>query len=209
MTKSELRQRFLERRKVLSSSERAEKSRRIAELFFANTDLSRIKLLHTFIPLENRNEVDTSLIIHEVWSRSPRIEVAVPRVNFKTGEVESLGYNAEIELIENAWGLREPGGGELVDPRTIDLALVPLLCFDERGHRVGYGKGFYDKFLRNCRPDCLKVGLSFFAAVDRIDDVHEGDILLDRCVTPERVYCSVAGIREPTAGSANQNHLEK
>jgi 5-formyltetrahydrofolate cyclo-ligase len=188
MTKSELRQIFLERRRAFSSAERADKSRRIADLFFTSTDLSEIKLLHTFIPLENRNEVDTSLITHEVWSRSPRIEVAVPRVNFKTGEVESLGYTAEIELIENAWGLREPGGGELIDPKTIDLVLVPLVCFDERGYRVGYGKGFYDKFLKRCRPACLKIGLSFFPAVDRIDDVHGGDIPLDSFITPEKIY---------------------
>jgi 5-formyltetrahydrofolate cyclo-ligase len=203
MTKSELRQRFLERRKALSPAERAEKSRRIAELFFANTNLSEIKLLHTFIPLENRHEVDTSLITHEVWSRSPKIQVAVPRVNFKTGEVESLGYTAEIELIENAWGLREPGDGELLDPQAIDLVLVPLVCFDERGYRVGYGKGFYDKFLSNCRPDCLKVGLGFFPAVDRIDDVHEGDIPLDRCVTPEHVYYWKADTRDLTVASAS------
>jgi 5-formyltetrahydrofolate cyclo-ligase len=203
MTKSELRQIFLERRKAFSPAERADKSRRIAELFFTSTGLSETKLLHTFIPLENRNEVDTSLITHEVWSRSPEIEIAVPRVNFKTGEVESLGYTAEIELIENAWGLREPSGGELVDPETIDLVLVPLVCFDERGYRVGYGKGFYDKFLRNCRPACLKIGLSFFPAVDRIDDVHDGDIPLDRCITPERVYYWDAETRNPTVSSAS------
>lgn len=203
MTKSELRQIFLERRKAFSPAEHAENSRRIAELFFTSTNLSRIKLLHTFISFEKRNEVDTSLINHEVWSRSPEIEIAVPRVNFKTGEMESLGYTAEIELIENAWGLSEPGGGELVDPKTIDLVLVPLVCFDERGYRVGYGKGFYDKFLRSCRPDCLKVGLSFFPAVDRIDDVHDGDIPLDRCITPEHVYCWKADTRDLTVASAS------
>lgn len=188
MTKSELRQRFLERRMALSPAEHAKKSRQIADLFFASTDLSNTKLLHTFIPIEPRNEVDTSLIIHEIWSRSPEIEVAVPKVNFRTGEVESLGYTAEIELIENAWGVREPGDGELVEPQDIDLALVPLVCFDEGGYRVGYGKGFYDKFLKNCRSDCLKIGLSFFRPVDKIDDIHAGDIPLDRCVTPEFVY---------------------
>jgi 5-formyltetrahydrofolate cyclo-ligase len=188
MTKSELRQVFLERRKALSPAIRTEKGRRIAELFFTITDLSKVKLLHTFIPLENRSEVDTSLIFHEVFSRSPEIKIAVPRVNPETGELESMGYNAETELCENAWGIREPVGGELVDAQTIDLVLVPLLCFDEDGHRVGYGKGYYDRFLKSCRPDCLKIGLSFFRPVDRIDDIHSGDVSLDRCITPERVY---------------------
>lgn len=188
MTKSELRQIFLERRKALSPAERSEKSRQIAEHFFTSTDLSIIKLLHTFIPLEHRQEVDTSLIIHEVWSRSPEIRIAVPRVNFETGEVESLAYTAETELIENAWRLREPGDGELVDPQAIDVILVPLVCFDESGYRVGYGKGFYDRFLKTCRPDCRKVGLGFFPPVDRIDDTHGGDLPLDDFITPARIY---------------------
>lgn len=188
MTKSELRQIFLERRTALSPAERQEKSRRIATLFFDNTDLSNSKLLHGFIPLEHRSEVDTSIIIHEVWSRSPHIRVAVPRVDLETGEMESVAYEAETELVENAWRVREPVHGTLVDPSEVDIVLVPLLCFDELGFRVGYGKGFYDRFLKNCRPDCRKIGLSFFPPVDKIDDTHDGDVPLDLCFTPDAVY---------------------
>ena len=65
------------------------------------------------------------------------------------------------------------------------LVLVPGVCFDQTGHRVGYGKGFYDRFLKTCRPGCLKVGLSYFEPVDPIDDVHDGDVRLDFIVTPE------------------------
>ncbi|MDH3493028.1 MAG: 5-formyltetrahydrofolate cyclo-ligase, partial [Acidobacteriota bacterium] len=71
---------------------------------------------------------------------------------------------------------------------SLDFVLVPLLCFDRRGHRVGYGGGYYDRFLAKVRPDCLKIGLSFFGPVDEIEDVHEGDIRLDYCVMPERIY---------------------
>ena len=187
MTKSDLRRIFLERRKALSPLSLSEKSRKIAELFFPSIDLSKTKLLHTFIPLESRGEVDTLLIAHGVWSRWPEIEIAVPRVNFKTDELESLAYTTEVELCENAWGIREPVGGEMIDPQTIDVVLVPLLCFDERGYRVGYGKGYYDRFLKSCRPDCLKIGLSIFPPVDRIEDVHSGDVPLDLAVTPEKV----------------------
>jgi len=188
MTKSDLRRIFLERRKALSPAALSEKSRRIAELFFTSLDLSKIKLLHTFIPLVSRGEVDTSLITHGVSSRWPEIEIAVPRVNFKTDELESLAYTTDVELCENAWGIREPVGGEMIDPQTIDVVLVPLLCFCERGYRVGYGKGYYDRFLKTCRPDCLKIGLSIFPPVDRIADVHVGDVPLDLAVTSERVF---------------------
>lgn len=187
MTKSDLRRIFLERRKALSPAALREKSRRIAELFFTSIDLSKTRLLHTFIPLESRWEVDTSLITHGVWSRWPEIEIAVPRVNFTTDELESVAFTTEAELCENAWGIREPVGGEMIDPQTIDVVLVPLLCFDEHGFRVGYGKGYYDRFLKSCRPDCLKIGLSIFPPVDRIADVHAGDVPLDLAVTPEGV----------------------
>jgi len=65
--------------------------------------------------------------------------------------------------------------------------LVPLLCFDRRGHRVGYGRGYYDRFLARCRHDCKKIGLSFFEPLAEIDDVHEGDVELNYCVTPDGV----------------------
>jgi 5-formyltetrahydrofolate cyclo-ligase len=66
--------------------------------------------------------------------------------------------------------------------------IVPLLCFDRRGHRVGYGKGFYDRYLQKCRPDCIKAGLSFFDPVDLIDDTYADDIPLDICVTPSETF---------------------
>ena len=66
--------------------------------------------------------------------------------------------------------------------------IVPLLCFDARGHRVGYGKGYYDRFLQKCRPDCIKAGLSFFPPVKKIDDIHVADVQLDLVVTPNETF---------------------
>ena len=64
------------------------------------------------------------------------------------------------------------------------MVLVPLLCFDRSGHRVGYGKGYYDRFLRKCRADCKKIGLSMFDPVDEITDAGESDVRLDLVITP-------------------------
>ncbi len=68
------------------------------------------------------------------------------------------------------------------------MVFVPLLAFDEKGHRVGYGKGFYDKFLSECKPEVLKIGLSFFESETLISDVLTTDIQLDLCVTPSKIY---------------------
>ncbi|MFZ0597958.1 MAG: 5-formyltetrahydrofolate cyclo-ligase, partial [Flavobacterium sp.] len=71
---------------------------------------------------------------------------------------------------------------------TIEVVFVPLLAFDNVGNRVGYGKGFYDKFLAQCKPRTIKIGLSFFEAENQIDDVFESDVKLDYCVTPEKIF---------------------
>lgn len=185
MTKSELRKRYVEKRREFSPAEHAELSLKIAELFFSAFDLSSIKTIHCFISLKHTGEVETSSIFERLWGEFPHITTVAPRVNDQTDEIDAAAFDRDTRLVENKWKIPEPADGNEVDPNEIDIVLVPLLCFDMRGYRVGYGKGFYDKFLARCRPDCLKVGLSFFPPVERIDDVHDSDVSLDSCVTPD------------------------
>jgi 5-formyltetrahydrofolate cyclo-ligase len=199
MTKTELRKIYLARQKTFSSSERAEKSRRIALHFFECIDLSKTKLLHCFIPIEKFNEVDTSIILRALRENSPKTLIAVPRVNFETAELESLICKAEAVLIENAWGIREPFDAELVETADIDMVLAPGLAFDLSGHRVGYGKGFYDRFLKTCRNDCVKIGLSYFEPLEEISDVHGGDIALDIFITPDGIFTAETRRKEDLA----------
>lgn len=188
MTKAELRKVYLERRAALSKEARATKSRQIAELFFANIDLTKVATLHCFIPIDKFGEVETFIIIDRLRSTHSRIRINVPKVDRETGEITNLAYDSGTELIVGAWGTLEPAIAVRIEPSEIDLVLVPLLCFNESGHRVGYGKGYYDRFLRLCRNDCLKVGLSFFPPVVAIDNIHESDVRLDVCISPDRVY---------------------
>ena len=85
-------------------------------------------------------------------------------------------------------GHPEPTDNLFVSPQQIDLVLIPLLVFDQRGYRVGYGKGFYDRFLAQCRPDAQKIGLSLEPPVTVIDDVDDYDVALDGCVMPDGVW---------------------
>ena len=184
MTKSELRKIYLAKRQMLSFPERELASTRIAARLFRDFDLSKVKVLHCFIHIERFGEVDTRPIFQDIWSKYPQIQTVVPRVNHETEELDCLKYGQDTELVHNAWQIGEPARNDHVEPREIDIVLVPLLCFDRRGHRVGYGKGFYDRFLRKCRPDCQKVGLSMFEPIDEISDAHENDEPLDAAVTP-------------------------
>jgi 5-formyltetrahydrofolate cyclo-ligase len=88
------------------------------------------------------------------------------------------------------WGIPEPmpDSSQKVSPQKIDTVLLPLLVFDEKGNRVGYGKGFYDRFLTECRPEVQKIGLCLEEAVPLIEEVGEWDIPLDFCVSPQRCY---------------------
>src|SRR5687767_13274195 len=158
MTKVQLRRTCLAKQRGLPPAERDIRSSKIADNFFQTFGLQRVSFLHCFISIEKFNEVDTTPIFLLVWSQFPQIVTVVPRVNFQTGEMDSVTYSLNSELAKNAWEIREPTGSELVRASMIDLVIVPGLAFDRDGHRVGYGKGFYDRFLSKCRPDCIKVG---------------------------------------------------
>ncbi len=185
MIKSQLRKSYLESRSLLSPDEKIEASRQIACHFFDRFKLDSVKTLHCFISIPKFSEIDTSLIYKHVWSEFPKIVTVAPRVDREQDKIDSLVFTKETELVENEWGIREPTGDQIVDAAMVDIVLVPLLCFDKRGYRVGYGKGYYDKFLVTCRPDCLKIGLSFFPPADMIVDINDHDVRLDLCVTSD------------------------
>ncbi len=143
--------------------------------------------MHCFLPIEKFNEIDTKIIFEKLRQDFPHVETLVPRVNFQTGEIENLRFTLVTELKQNQWQIFEPTHDETVETEKIDLVIVPLLCFDTRGFRVGYGRGFYDRFLKHCRADCLKIGLSYFAPVEKISDTGEFDVKVDFCIAPEKV----------------------
>ena len=185
MNKTELRRQYLGQQKKLSEEQRDAASRRIADRLFSDFDLARVHFLHSFIPIEKFNEINTRLILAKLWRDFAHIHTVVPRVDFETDGMRNLKFTHETELVRNVWDIDEPAHDDFVDTEAIDMVLVPGVCFDRDGHRVGFGKGFYDRFLKTCRPDCIKIGLSYFDPVEKIDDVHEGDVQLNFIVTPE------------------------
>ncbi len=200
MIKAELRKKFISLQTDLSAEHRMEKSGKIAARFFESFDLTRVRYLHCFIPIEKFKEIDTRIIFTTLWNEFPGIHTVVPRVDFQSHEIVNLIFNSTTSLHKNMWDIEEPLHDEIVDAQKIDIVLVPGVCFDSQGHRVGYGKGFYDRFLVSCRPDCLKIGLSYFEPVEKIDDVHDGDVRLDFVVTPSEVVRG-AGNERLSSGS--------
>ena len=187
MKKSELRKIYLTKQKSFSEADRNEMSRKIAERFFEQISLETVDFLHVFLSIEKNKEVKTDKIIEFLWRDFSKIVTIVSRVNFEMMTLENLKYDASTKLVKNKWHIDEPTDAELVEIEQIDLVLVPLLAFDERGFRVGYGKGFYDKFLSECRKDVLKIGLSYFAPAAEISDVNRFDVKLDFCITADEI----------------------
>ena len=98
-----------------------------------------------------------------------------------------LAHGSNHSQIESL-GIPEPLSGVAITPQQIEVVFVPLLVFDLLGHRVGYGKGYYDRFLGECRKSTIKVGLSFFDPVNKIEDIDNHDIALDYALTPRETY---------------------
>jgi 5-formyltetrahydrofolate cyclo-ligase len=184
MTKQELRSIYLNKRRELSHDEVRDRSERIASIFFHQMDLSGVQFLHIFLPIKKNNEPDTWLIINQLKAEYPRMSIVLPKVNPTSQEIESHLFESEHDLETNAWGIPEPRNSRKVDARLIDMILIPMLCFDLKGNRVGYGKGFYDKFLSGSRGDAERIGISLFEAVDQITDIDSHDQPLHCCVTP-------------------------
>jgi 5-formyltetrahydrofolate cyclo-ligase len=141
------------------------------------------------MPIRKHNEIDTFSILNYFKLERPNLKIVVPRTDFKNLTIRNILYDHEYTILgRNKYDIPEPIHGKEIPPEQIDAVFVPLLVCDQKGNRVGYGKGFYDRFLSICRPDVRKIGLSFFDPIDEIRDVNEFDIPLDMCITPGRTW---------------------
>ncbi|MEQ9413631.1 MAG: 5-formyltetrahydrofolate cyclo-ligase, partial [Cyclobacteriaceae bacterium] len=182
MIKTEVRKAYLEKRKAITEVNYLQFNHAICERFFSFVDLSFIKVVHSFLPITANKEFDSWLIIDRIRREFPNIRLSIPRINKKTDLLENFYFEGLHQLESNNWGIQQPKQGVPTEHEKIDLVIVPLLAFDETGHRVGYGKGYYDRFLATCRKDCQKIGVSFFPPIKKISDTNESDFRLTTCL---------------------------
>lgn len=187
MWKKDIRKTYLSRRKSLSIAE-VGRMQGLLLIHVQQAGLPLVTVLHRYLADASSNEPDPANIVRWMRFMSPGLIEVVPKIHSDRNEMDAVRYQDGDILVPNKFGIAEPLDTYVVDPESIDLVLVPLLAFDSDLNRVGYGKGYYDQFLRRCRPDCLKIGLGYFAPVDHISDVYPGDIRLDMCITPEGIY---------------------
>ena len=155
---------------------------------FQQLALPPLHAILSFIPIEARKEVNTFILTDFLKFRNPGLQVCYPKIDIFQNTMQAMIAGEETDFDANEYGIPEPVYGTVLEAQQLDAVLVPLLIFDKRGYRVGYGKGFYDRFLTTCRPDCLKIGVSYFDVIDIIEDANEFDVPLNYCITPHRSY---------------------
>lgn len=181
--KTSIRKQELSRRKALSIGQCSELNLRLLESF-KQLDFTAMRVIHTFLPISGKNEPDTFLLIQWLQQNHPHITILIPKADFETSLMTHHVFRSKDLLEKNKFEIWEPLDEGIVAD-GIDLVLVPLLAVDLRGYRVGYGKGFYDRFLENLTA--IKLGLSFFPPEGSIEDIHENDIRLDACLLPDTI----------------------
>lgn len=184
--KQKLRKVFLDKRKTLSIVEYHKKNAQL--LYHLVRLLSEIKFhsIHVFLPIKKNKEVNTWPIIELLQGHGK--QVIISKSDVDANLMTHFEFESKDQLKVNQWGIQEPKNGKEINPKDIDLVMVPLIVFDKIGHRIGYGKGYYDRFLSECRSDCVKIGLSLSPALDKIEFIGDHDHPLDYCTSPLKTY---------------------
>jgi 5-formyltetrahydrofolate cyclo-ligase len=185
MQKKDYRQQFIQAREQLSNEQTAALNQHLLQQFQAFNWEAHTHF-HVFLSIAQKKEVATQPLIDWLWLQQKKVYTSI--TNWETNTLETVLFEPTTEVKMGTFGIPEPLHATKASDENIDVVLVPLLAFDETGHRVGYGKGIYDRFLKQCRPDVLKVGLSLFDPVQQITDVSAFDVPLDLVFTPDRVY---------------------
>ena len=182
MSKSELRAGALKTRRSLSSAEMRVLSEMVAERFIGLPEFVEAKVVATYVAKDD--EVRTSKIVESATAAGKTL--IVPRSDPSRGTLSFHAIRAESELSIGHFGVLEPSGGTKdVRLDSADIAAVPVISWDERGHRLGYGKGFFDRALAaNPRP--LRVGLALEAQKAHSVPQSPADVPLDVVVTEAR-----------------------
>ena len=187
MLKGEARRIYREKRMRLSESERS-KMDDLMLIQFQTVQLPFLESVLSYWPIEENHEPNTHLFTEFLKFRNPELKICYPIADFKSMTMEAVATDIDTPFEKTKLNIHEPARESRVPAVEIEIVFVPLLAFDRRGYRAGYGRGFYDKYLAGCGSDCIKAGFCYFEPLDSIDDSNEFDVPLNLCITPQNVY---------------------
>ena len=184
MIKSELRKSPKELRNKMPQKEAAQLSLSAAKRFISSELYKNSKIIMLYWPIGN--ETDTRYILEEIY-KDKKIAV-LPVTDPQTDSILPVCINKYTEMAEGAYKIQEPKDKITIKKEDIDVVIVPGIAFDRTGARVGFGKGCYDRFLKNTKAK--KIGYCYaYQITDKIlsDDF---DINMDCLITEkELVIC--------------------
>ena len=191
MLKAAIRQQALALRKNLSDEKWLSMNSAIQKnlLDFLRAFPAGTKIL-SFQAIVDKREIDLSAT-HEKLTKTPfEFQKGFPRANPADRSLQTYLTNEATRFERSSWGIwePEPSSSQELQAKDWDVVLVPLLAVDQNGHRVGYGKGFYDRFLAETKSECVSLGISMSAPIDAISDLHAHDIPLDLAISPEGIH---------------------
>ncbi len=187
--KKQIRDEILKLRSSLSHEEVADKSKKIFRKLLEMDIYLKSKIIMCY--MDFRNEVATREFIETSLLKGKR--VMLPLVG-KDADDNKVIIPCEIkdldsDLEKGVLGILEPKKEckRLSNPEDIDFIVVPGIAFDLFKNRIGYGAGYYDRFLKTTREDCLKVGIAFELQVLEEIKTEEHDVPLNVIITEKRV----------------------
>ena len=179
-----LRKRALVERTQLKNEIIEELSKKITENLFKNFNLEKLNI-HLFYPINEKKEVNT-WHIHNKLSHS--VKIFTSAYNNDSEEWECVSFNPNTEFRKGKFNVPFPIEHKKEVFESIDIIFIPLLVFDNNGHRIGYGKGIYDSILSLTKKKCIKVGLSLMESSNVLIDFQDHDVTLDYCQTPSALH---------------------
>lgn len=181
--KKAFREEVLSVRVELSEEEWKSKSEQIIKNL-VNTDFfKQATTVHSYISMNERREVCTDELFSIIFKNNK--QAVVPITNFADHSLTHSEITPDTSLKTNKWGVREPDSVQVVDVSALNLIVVPMVAADKKGNRLGYGQGFYDRFLNNTAGK--KAGLVFDQFLFDEIPVEEFDVKLDVIITENEV----------------------
>jgi 5-formyltetrahydrofolate cyclo-ligase len=172
MPKRSIRTQFLNERKSRPIQSCVDLSNEIQQRFLLSEMFSHAECLALYSAINN--EVMTELVASRVIARGKTL--AYPRIN--NDDLEFVVVKSLSDLHPGRFGVLEPRGLDLVPVKNLDLVVVPGVVFDRTGHRLGYGRGFYDRALKGCRDGCVKAGFAFdFQVIEKLPAAEHDELL--------------------------------
>lgn len=185
-TKAAIRKYFKSKRRLLTDEELLAKASHVNQLLMEFFEQHSVyKHIHVFIPMVDNQELDIRPLFHYLWSKDCVLYTS--QMNYRDDQMDTVLFSSEVAILKDQKGIPFPENSGPIAPDHIQLVLVPLLAFDRAGNRLGYGKGYYDKFFSMLpNTDVFKLGVSMFDPIDSLP-AEKHDIALDACVCPRGI----------------------